>query len=264
MAYLSKSLGFRLALKNPVAEQTSHNHKSTRPSSKVSSAARATTARPRSKRNISNNEKPFSLDPTRRPGAYSSRLAREALARAIGLSLVGLGTFVYSIRLYQSHGPRMALLALMAFEFVCLRVTSSNFARRSRAKLGARSEQRVAGALSALVGATHFNGVPLAHGGDVDHYVASPYYAAIETKTGYGTVTVVGAHLQAGSRQIPKDPIAQILSGATQLAHALGRPIRPIVCVTDQTNPPFYTRGVLVCSLKDLPGALALSGASVP
>jgi hypothetical protein len=78
----------------------------------------------------------------------------------------------------------------------------------------------------------------------------------IETKHGRGPVRVDNGKFKVGPKTLPRDPVGQVLRQAEVVSRFVGRRPVPIVCVPGMTNAAFETRGVLVCSVNDLPSVL--------
>lgn len=132
----------------------------------------------------------------------------------------------------------------------------SEWIRRSKAAIGARSERRVAREIEHLGCSAVIHGALLGAGGDADHIVVGPALAVIETKTGRGNVAWSDGRLLAGRRAIPGNPVAQVRRQAAALGRRAG--VRPmaVVCVPDMEGRPFMVDEVTVCSLASLSAVL--------
>jgi len=188
---------------------------------------------------------------------YARRLARHAAHR---LLLLGAGLGALVVAAWLLAGSRWFLpflvLAVPAAAVAALGVRRFNV-EYLKAASGVRSEARVARRLAAAAPAALVHGVLLGRG-DLDHVVLGPMLAVVETKTGRGRLGLdaAGALLLEG-RRLPRDPIGQVVDGASRLSRHLGRRVSAVVVVVDATSEPFQSRGVWVCSLRDLPRVLA-------
>jgi hypothetical protein len=154
--------------------------------------------------------------------------------------------------LWQSAAQPLLLVGTLA-GFV---VTRHFWSLAARARVGARSEQRVAKVLVKLAPAAVVHGADLGSGGDADHVVLGPVCAVIETKTGRGNFTRKRRGDQSvvtvGTKTLPRDPVRQVRRQAQLLSRQAGRPVAAVVCVVDMTNGPIQEDGVWVCSLGSL------------
>jgi hypothetical protein len=195
------------------------------------------------------------------PGGYARHLARLAMARRL-VAGAGIGALIWAYWVLGGlTGAPSSHLTLIISVFVgiviCATGLHSATKRYRKASIGARTERRVAKVIGHCGAGVVLNGALIGRGGDADHIVLGPPLAVIETKTGYGQVRVDQDRLLAGNRQIPGDPIAQVLRQARTLGQKANAYATPIVCVPDMTNAPFVTKRVTVCSLADLVNVLA-------
>ena len=183
-----------------------------------------------------------------KPGEYAQGLAnnlrlKQGLYNA-GIVVIGLGS-VYALLTYKLP---LYYLAPVVVVLIVLAVVSKNtrLAYR-RAKIGADKETAVVKQLIASkLNATVYCGLMLGAGGDCDLIVVLEHFlAAVEVKTGFGNVFVSKTGgIIAGKRQIPGDPVAQILRqrSALEKQYPYNSTV-PVVCISDGTVPPKLTSG---------------------
>jgi hypothetical protein len=185
------------------------------------------------------------------PAGYSRYLARRARTGAFAASLIGVGCLL----LVLSY--RAVLIPGLAVAAVCFYYVRVSLVKATKASVGTKSEVRVARLLNKLGYEATMHGMVLGAGGDCDHVVVGPINCAIETKTGHGKVTFRDGAMYAGSRRIPKNPVAQVERQCQVLSRLTGRRATGVVCVVDMTTRPFRVGDVTVCSLNDLADVLS-------
>jgi hypothetical protein len=188
------------------------------------------------------------------PAAHARSLARRAAVLMFSWgSASGLcAALAFLVWNSGSSTLRTPALAAGSVGFV----VSAVQARKSkidfmRAYSGVEAEKVVATTLKKAGVAGLVNGAVL-EGGDADHVVFGPSFAVIETKHGRGNVRVDNGVFRVGTKALPRDPVAQVLRQVEIMTRIVGRRPVPIVCVPGMVNNPFETRGVLVCSVRDL------------
>ena len=198
-------------------------------------------------------------------GTYAKSIARKEYARSTGHRAMSLAYAAASAAALVLLMPRFGILpaaaASTALGYGAVRRgqrAADASTKAGKAKIGARSEARVARMLARRSGVrTVMNGVhPGGSKGDVDHLLVGPCLAVVETKTGTGKVSYSYGKMRAGRRVIPGDPVSQARRQAARVGKLTGQWCSAIVCVPDMDNPPFVTSDVSVCSLRDLPGVV--------
>lgn len=130
--------------------------------------------------------------------------------------------------------------------------------RKARqAAIGARSEREAQAAIRRTGSIAVAYGLMLGdRGGDCDVVVFTRGHgaAAVEVKTGHGTVVVDDDVMRIGMRVLDKSPTRQAANQARLLSRGLGhRAVISVVCVPGMRNRPFTTHtAVWVCSADDL------------
>ncbi|WP_173097339.1 NERD domain-containing protein, partial [Actinomadura verrucosospora] len=149
----------------------------------------------------------------------------------------------------------LAVAAGAGCAFACRR-SARALRAAGRAAIGARSEREVRAAIRRTDSVAAGYGIVLGgRGGDCDAVVFTQWHgaAAIEVKTGHGTVTVDGDTMRVGRRVLHGNPARQAANGARWLARRLGgADVLAVVCVPGMTNPPFTASGVTVCGARDV------------
>jgi hypothetical protein len=190
------------------------------------------------------------------PAKHAAYLARMALLRMVGVVCIwaGLTLAARTATPFSTHRPLLISYAVVAILGAV--VFSNARMHRAKALVGARSERRVARVLKSLGPVALLNSTLLGAGGDADHIVLGPWLVVVETKTGRGQTRYSGNQLFIGSRAIPGNPVSQVRRQAQALRGVAQEYTDAIVCVVDQTNPPYQVGDTTVCSLTDLPRVL--------
>lgn len=193
-----------------------------------------------------------------RPRSYARHLALEQILKVVGAALILASLITFDVYFYCAHRAAFttAFIYTSAPAGLMLGLIASAKLRYQQISIGIRSEKRVSRLLSQISGLSHIDSVPLKYIGDADHVVFSPCLAVVETKTGFGPVKDTGRALIVGTRQIPGDPISQVLRQSRELSRRLGEHVSPVICIPDTTSTPFTTRQVTICCLRDLPNVL--------
>jgi len=195
------------------------------------------------------------------PGGYASTLARRATWQAVVSIICALSTVWAVYILGGFTKPYLPHIALLAIGLIGLLISligaRSAHTHVTRARIGVTSERRVAATLGNSDSTYLFNGCVVGPGGDADHIIVGPHLVVVETKTGYGQVYSDSSGLVAGHRRIPGNPVHQVNRQAYAVGRLANTYATPIVCVVDMTNPPFTVGPTTVCSLADLPAAIA-------
>jgi hypothetical protein len=190
------------------------------------------------------------------PARHARRLRRAAQLRTVGGVAVSFG----GVATLLGGGAVPDVIAVIAL-IAGAAVAQPQRVRWLQASAGIRSEDRVAKLLARSGVAAVVHGADLARPGhsrgDVDHVALGPVTAAIETKTGRGSVKVRGEQLQVGRRTLPGRPLRQARIHAEQLSRHTGTQASAVLCVVDMSGRPFTVDGVTLCSAADLSGVLA-------
>lgn len=187
-----------------------------------------------------------------------ARYARMLRNRALG-NMALVGAVSVPVSLWWAENPTSAWRGAVGFlaATVVLATVYDLSGAYSRAHAGIVSEQRVLEAIRQSNAVVVVNGARLnERGGDIDHVALGPMAAAIETKTGVGTVTVQGDQLRLNTRPLKGASLRQVRSQATALSATVGATVTPVVCVVDMAGEPRVIGGVTVCSAGTLPGVL--------
>ena len=156
---------------------------------------------------------------------------------------------------YRSHLGQLGIIATVALLLAF--IYSNAKSNRAKARIGAKSERRVAKVLGSLNPVALLNSTLLGAGGDADHIVLGPWAVVIETKTGHGLASYDGQHMRVGSKIIPTNPVTQVQRQARALRTEAGIYVDAVVCIVDMDNAPFTAGSTTVCSLRDLPRIIA-------
>lgn len=205
------------------------------------------------------------------PASHASLLARRAAVKASKRgAVIALAVFAGLLVADRAAvgpfadttftGTAVGLVAAAVLAVVAgVRIARAGAGDYHRARVGIRSERRVAAALRRCNPAAVVHGAVIdGHGGDADHIVLGGVCAMVETKTGRGRIELTDdGRVRAGGRWLPKRPLQQASNQAAKVTRALGVPCTPIVCVVDATGGPTTRNGVVVCNLKQLPQVLA-------
>lgn len=192
-------------------------------------------------------------------GDYIRYLMRKALAKAAAFYLGAAALVVIVIKsdvtTILEGGPKTILLvAALIAAAVGAAQGKKAMKAYNRAKIGLKSEKRVAKALSqARVHAVVHGALLADKGGDADHIIVGPSLAVIETKTGRGQVSINQNGFFVGSRKVPGNPVTQAKRQASNLSRLAKFQASAVVCVVDMQGAPFQYDGVWVCSLVSLP-----------
>jgi len=167
----------------------------------------------------------------------------------------GLALFALQRVPYKTHQVQLGILVVIA---VLLAFVYSNAkSNRAKARIGAKSERRVAKVVAELNPVALLNSTLLGAGGDADHIVLGPWAVVIETKTGHGHARYDGQHMRVGAKTIPGNPVTQVQRQARALHSEASTYVDAIVCIVDMDNAPFAVGSTTVCALRDLPGVIA-------
>jgi hypothetical protein len=190
-------------------------------------------------------------------GRHAAKLARLAAVRVLAAGVFALGVALLALTHVRwamanpAGGIALGLCLLGA-----LIAAERDRVAFYRARIGARSERRVAKVLASTQPVALANSLLLGAGGDADHVIIGPHLAVVETKTGRGPVTFSHGRLRVGERYFVGDPIRQVTRQAAAVHRLTGVHTAAIVCIVDATTPPFTQGSTTICSLDDLPQVL--------
>jgi hypothetical protein len=185
---------------------------------------------------------------------YARTLRNRAVANMFLVAFVSFPVAAWWVE--NPLSPYRAAVTLTAASVLLATVYDLSGAYR-RALSGIVSEQRVLAAVRDSSAAVVVNGArPSDRAGDIDHVVLGPMAVVIETKTGSGTVTVLGDQLRCNTRPLKGASLRQVRSQANAVSQTLGAPVAAVVCVVDMVGDLLRVGGVTVCSVEALPDVL--------
>lgn len=188
---------------------------------------------------------------------YAKKLRKDLYIKSIhpiGLIFLAIILIILTLKL----GAPILLLVVPCGVLLASAVWLNNIKTEIIKKnVGIKSENLVVRQLAKSNPVAILNDVLMGSGGDCDHVAIYDGKAVvIETKTGWGQVSINGDSVYAGRRQIPKSPVKQIKQQQQNFTKKFGYMPHAVLCISNMSNAPFYYNNVLVCSAADLPRAV--------
>jgi len=189
---------------------------------------------------------------TGRPAQEADKLANAALLKEVSGALT-LAAFTGLIALLLFLAPDHPVyvvgeIALGVGILWAAKIYAAGDQEYHKARAIGKAEREVAGILARSGVSELAHSTKIQTGEIIGHLALGPCAAVIKTYPGTGRVTYESNIFKVGRRQIPGDPLKEIISHATSLSALIGVEVSPIICVPGMTHDPFMIDGVTICS----------------